>query len=112
LRAEKYGVDVLKTTLDTSIREQLVQYGELVQSVYDNLGQHPCDGAMYGNAVRGPDLLLDYTKGNYSLAKGKGVMQPGHSTYDRGASHVLESQLSQCPGYCRTFLSLRAWCLN
>jgi hypothetical protein len=81
---------VLKKTLDPGIKEQLTQYGELVQATYDNLGLNPCDHAQYGNALETPDKLLAYTQGNYRVAQGH--EGPKQSTYARCASKPAVSE--------------------
>lgn len=79
----------MNRTLSPGIKEQLVQYGELVQAAYDNLGKNCCKPEQYGNAVEVPDELLAYTKGNYRVAEGE--KGPEQSTYDRCASSTAVS---------------------
>lgn len=80
------GADLENKTLEPGIKEQLVQYGELVQAAYDNLGLDRC-APNYGNALVPPADLLEYTQGNYRVAEGK--EGPVQSTYDRCASSAL-----------------------
>jgi hypothetical protein len=74
----------MNKTLAAGIKEQLVQYGQLVQAAYDNLGVNCCKPEQYGNAVEDPGELLAYTKGNYGVTTGE--KGPEQSTYDRCAS--------------------------
>jgi hypothetical protein len=55
-------------TISAPMHDLLVNYGQLAQATYDNLGINRCDESTYGKPLKPPGELLAYLDRNYPLA--------------------------------------------